>query len=180
MVGLLIIAPILMKIIPRYEKWEPALIPLTLISINTFFAAATTNLTNLLNAIGKIKTTFKLMIMWTALTWLFLPFLGTKYGINGVALGYALVGISSVVAIVVARKIVKFSIYESVLIPLISSLIMGVVLLLIKQLLPTTLFSVGTLICIGALAYGFVIYKIKGDSVLIDAKRVFGEMIGRK
>ncbi|OGM72860.1 hypothetical protein A3H19_05875, partial [Candidatus Woesebacteria bacterium RIFCSPLOWO2_12_FULL_39_9] len=62
--GLIILAPILIKIIPRYEKWEPALFPLALISINTLFAAATTQLTNLLNAIGKIKVTFKLMVMW--------------------------------------------------------------------------------------------------------------------
>ena len=98
-VGLVILSPILVEIIPRYDKWEPALIPLFLISINTIFAAATTQLTNLLNAIGKIKTTFKLMIMWTVLTWAFIPVLAIKYGVNGAALGYALVGSSSIIAI---------------------------------------------------------------------------------
>jgi len=39
-VGLLVLAPILIEIIPRYETWRPALIPLSLVSINVAFAAA--------------------------------------------------------------------------------------------------------------------------------------------
>ena len=65
--GLLVLAPSLVDIIPRYEKWSPALSALTLMGISTVFAPITSTLTNLLNAIGKVKTTFKLMIMWTVL-----------------------------------------------------------------------------------------------------------------
>ena len=53
--GVLVLAPILVEIIPKYQKWEPALIPLGLIAVNSVFAAVTTQLTNLLNSIGKIK-----------------------------------------------------------------------------------------------------------------------------
>ena len=63
LVGFVLLAPMLVDIIPRYEKWRPALVPLYIIGIDTLFAASTTQLTNLLNAIGKIKITFKLMVM---------------------------------------------------------------------------------------------------------------------
>lgn len=179
LVGLLIIAPILMKIIPRYEKWEPALLPLTLISINTFFAAATTNLTNLLNATGRIKTTFKLMVMWTALTWILLPFLGTKYGVAGVAGGYALVGASSVVAIYLVQKIIRFDLYHSVATPLVASLFMGAVLLIFRNLLPITLNSIWVLVGAGGIIYFICMYVLVGSSIILDAKKGFKAIFSR-
>src|SRR5258708_14329579 len=60
LVGMIILAPVVFKVIlfPRYMKWNPALFALALVSVNFAFAAATTQLTNLLNAIGKIRITF--------------------------------------------------------------------------------------------------------------------------
>ena len=170
-VGIVILAPILIEIIPRYEKWRPALIPLSLISINTIFAASTTQLTNLLNAVGKIKTTFKLMVMWTVLTWLFVPYLAIKYSVNGAALGYALVGASSVVAIYIVRKIVPFSLYRSVFTPAIAAFVMGVVLLLIRGYVPISMFSVWLLGGVGMCVYMIVMYILVGLSIFHDAKK---------
>jgi O-antigen/teichoic acid export membrane protein len=178
-VGLLILAPLLIKIIPRYEKWEPALIPLFLISINTIFAAATTQLTNLLNAIGKIKITFKLMIMWTVLTWIFVPGLAIKFGINGAALGYAIVGTSSIVAIYIVRRFVKFSLLDGVFKPIFAAAIMGVFLLIVRKVLPINLISVGVLIGSGVIFYTLTIYLIVGPSIVSDAKKGFKALISK-
>jgi len=65
---------------------------LNVIGVNTIFASITTPITNLLNAVGKIKITFYLMLMWTVLTYLIVLPLALKYGVNGAALGYALLG----------------------------------------------------------------------------------------
>lgn len=171
LVGLLIVAPLLINLIPRYSKWEPALIPLSLVSVNVFFAAATTQLTNVLNAIGKIKTTFKLMVMWTALSWLFIPYLSVKYGINGAAFGYSLVGASSVIAIYIVRKVVKFSLYKSIFTPAIASVCMGSVLLFLRRLLPVNYISLWVLVITGVGIYLFVMYLLAGRTVWFDAKR---------
>jgi O-antigen/teichoic acid export membrane protein len=179
LIGLLVLAPLLVEIIPRYEKWAPALIPLTLIGINTIFAAVTTQLTNTLNAIGRIKITFKLMIMWSVLTWLIIPFLALKYGVTGAALGYALVGSSSTVAIYVARKYVKFSLADGALKPLLSSLIMGAVLVLTKRLLPTSLTSVIVLTILGFAIYLSASYLLVGTSIFIDIKKSFKALFSR-
>jgi len=178
-VGLLVLAPFLVKIIPRYGKWEPALIPLFLISINTIFAAATTQLTNLLNAIGKIKITFRLMIMWTILTWIFVPALAVKFGVNGAALGYALVGASSVAAIYITYRFVKFSLSDSVFRPLLATMIMGVSLLIVRKALPVSLVSVGVLIGLGVIIYALTIYLIVGSSIVSDVKKSFKALLSR-
>jgi O-antigen/teichoic acid export membrane protein len=170
-VGMLILAPIFVKIIPRYEKWEPALFPLALISINTIFAASTTQLTNLLNAIGKIKTTFKLMVMWTILTWAFVPYLSVKYGVSGAAAGYALVGTSSMVAIYIVYKIVKFSLYTSIFVPALSTIAMGFVLLAVRKYLPINLTAIGSLVLVGAAVYMISMYFLVGSSIFYDAKK---------
>ncbi|MBU0572420.1 oligosaccharide flippase family protein [Patescibacteria group bacterium] len=178
-VGLVILSPILVEIIPRYDKWEPALIPLFLISINTVFAAATTQLTNLLNAIGKIKTTFKLMIMWTVLTWVFIPVLAIKYGVNGAALGYALVGSSSIIAIYIVRRHVKFSLIEGIFRPAFAAALMGVVLILTRKILPVNLYSIGLLISLGFAVYVITIYLLVGPSIISDAKKSFSAFFSR-
>ena len=179
LVGIVIIAPILVRIIPRYNQWVPALIPLVFVSINFVFAAATTQLTNLLNAIGRIKNTFYLMIMWTVLTWLFVPTLAYKFGVVGASVGYALVGASSIIAIAVARKYVNFSITDSMLKPGIAALVMGLILLIVKAFLPTTLISAGILFVLGIAIYGGSMLSIVGISLIEDAKRGFKTLLNR-
>lgn len=169
--GLLALAPLLVEIVPRYEKWRPALTPLFLIGINTIFAAVTTQLTNLLNSIGKIKITFKLMIMWTVLTWALVPYLSIKHGVNGAALGYALVGISSLVAIYVSRKFVKFSMSNSVFKPFFSSLIMFLGVFVLRNRLATNFTSFWILLSFGVVLYFALTYLLIGSSIITDVKK---------
>lgn len=171
-VGLVILAPILIEIIPKYEKWQPALIPLFIIAAGTLLSSITTQLTNLLNSIGKIKITFKLMIMWTILTWLLVPVSAVKYGVNGVAIAYFLVTLSSVVAIVMVRKQVDFSLTQSVKAPLLATLVMGIFLWIIKNILPVSLSTSILLVGVGIVVYFFSTYAILKDSFKEDVIKV--------
>jgi len=177
--GLLIVAPILVNVIPRYSKWEPALVPLVFIAVNTVIAAVTTQLTNLLNSIGKIKTTFKLMIMWTALTWLVVPYMALRFGVGGAAFGYAVVGLSSFIAIYIVRKIVKFSLKASILPPLISSAVMGIVVFCVARLLPQSFLTILVLVLVGILTYTALIYMFVGRVFKDDVKRSFALFFSR-
>ncbi len=177
--GLSIVAPYIVSVIPRYNQWQPALFALTFVSVNFMFAAATTQLTNLLNAIGKIRITFYLMIMWTALTWLLMPFLSSKFGVNGAAVGYSLVGSSSVVAIFIAKKQVNFSLYHSIGKPLIGTLLMAAVLVILRMFLPVTAYSIVILSLVGAIVYGVIMVALVGVSLVEDAKKSFKTVLGR-
>ena len=173
LVGIIVLMPLVVEIVPRYSKWAPALIPLIFISINFAFAAGTTQLTNLLNAIGKIKITFYLMVMWTVLTWVFIPLLSRKYGVNGASIGYSLVGLSSIVAIYEAKRYVNFSVTNSMIKPFLASLIMMSVLFLVRPYLPVNYYSLGILILIGVVSYGISIISMIGVSLIADAKKSF-------
>lgn len=179
LIGLNIITPILIQLIPRYSQWTPAIIPLAFVSINFIFAAATTQLTNLLNAVGKIKVTFYLMVMWTALSWITIPFLGYRFGVNGVALGYALVGSSSLVAIFIAKKHVDFSISDSIIKPLIGSFFMGIVMFILKVYLPPSYYTVLILFVVGSIVYLICMITMIGMSLLEDAKRSVKTIFGK-
>lgn len=179
LVGISILSPILIKIIPRYNQWTPALIPIVFISINFAFAAATTQLTNLLNAIGKIKITFYLMIMWTTLTWAFIPFLSIKFGVVGASIGYSLVGASSLMAIYITKKYVNFSLTNSIIKPLIGSIIMGVVLIIARSFLPFSINSMIVLSVLGVIVYSTSMLSMMGLSLVEDIKRSMKTLLNK-
>lgn len=171
LVGIIILSPILVRVVPRYEQWVPALVPIVFISINFAFASATTQLTNLLNAIGKIKITFYLMIMWTVLSWLLIPILSIKFGVIGTSVGYTLVGASSVVAIYIAKQYVNFSITNSMVKPLIGSVVMAISLLIIRGLLDTSINSMIILGILGIIVYSASMISITGITLIEDVKK---------
>lgn len=178
LIGLSVIFPVLISIIPRYAKWAPAYIPLIFLSVNSIWAAGSTQLTNFLNSVGKIKTTFKLMIMWTVLTWALVPVLSIKYGVNGAAFSYLLVGSSSVFVFYIVKKYLNWSIYHSVVVPLISSLVMGAIIFILRNILP--LDNVKTLILlilIGGFTYLGTLYLILGNSLTTDVKKIYTSFI---
>jgi PST family polysaccharide transporter len=173
LVGISILAPILVRVIPRYNQWIPALVPIIFISINFVFAAATTQLTNLLNAIGKIKITFYLMIMWTVLTWAFVPILAIKFNVVGASIGYSLVGMSSMAAIFIAKKYVNFSLTNSMIKPAIGSFVMGAILIIMRRFLPVSIYSMEILAIVGVIVYIGSMISMIGLSLIEDVKRSF-------
>jgi O-antigen/teichoic acid export membrane protein len=133
-VGIALIAPDIINIIPKYTKWLPAIIPLYFYCANVAIASITSPLTNAFNAVGKITLTTKFMIMWTGLTWILFPLLTIRYGFIGTSVATLLVGLSSVVVWITAKKIFDINIIKIVLHPLIASTIMLIVLLIFQNL----------------------------------------------
>lgn len=176
LVGLLIFALPLTEVIPKYEKWQPALLALALISVNSIFASVTTPLTNMLNAIGKISVTFRLMVMWTVLTWLLLPVLALRYHVNGAALGFGIVGISSIIAILWARRYVAIDFLGSVFIPLIATLGMGIVIFLIGNIIPLNVFGVFVMLLVGVVTYIGILYLFLGEELRVDLKTLYATL----
>lgn len=133
-VGIALIAPSLINIIPRYTKWLPAIIPLYFYSANIIIASITSPLTNAFNAVGKITLTTKLMVMWTVLTWIFYPWFTIKYGYVGTSIATLLVGASSVVVWILAKKIFDLNILETVRHPFLGSVFMMIFIIIFQQL----------------------------------------------
>lgn len=132
--GISLIATDIILIIPKYTKWLPAVSPLYFYAVNASIAAITTPITNAFNAVGKITTTTKLMIMWTVLTWIFYPMLSIKYGYMGTAYATLIVGSSSFLVWWLALKNFQVNVFATILHPLISSFIMTILLILINTI----------------------------------------------
>lgn len=126
--GIAILAKPLIEIIPKYQKWEVALIPLYLFCFNSIWGAVTTPLTNAFNAVGKIKLTFKLMILWTVLTWVFTPLLALKFGYLGAAWALGLIPISSTIVFYLSWRDFGINIIKPIFPSFLSSSIMGLYL----------------------------------------------------
>ncbi|MFA5932951.1 MAG: oligosaccharide flippase family protein [Microgenomates group bacterium] len=169
---LVFLSPILVSIIPKYGKWQPAILALGLISINTLLASVNTPLVNALNAIGKIKITFRLMIMWTVLTWVLVPTLAYFYGLNGAALGYALVGTSAVIAIYIVMKYIPINLWKSIGSPTIAVILMGIVLAVGRIYLPWSWMSVIILGISSLFVYALLLFILVGPSIWLDVKKI--------
>lgn len=130
---LIITAPSLVEMIPKYNKWAPALAALAFLSINSALAAVTTPLTNAFNAVGKISLTLKLMVMWTILTWLTVPVLSWQFGISGAAAGFALVASSSLLVWLLALKTFQINYLKVVGKPLLVAVLVGMVTFFVKS-----------------------------------------------
>ncbi len=176
LVGFSLLASDLVKVIPRYLKWQPALPALYFYCFNSAWATVSTSMTNLLNAIGKIKTTFKLMLMWLGLTWLLMPVLALKYGFKGVALASAIIAVSSFVAIVSARRNVKFGLLGPVGKPLLSSLVMGLSIGFLRVDFGSMTFSIAIRVLTGGLVYFSFLYLLTGKPLFEEIKQILHEI----
>lgn len=178
--GLAIIAPSLIHLIPRYSKWEIALLPLALFCFNSAWASVSTPLTNTLNALGKVKINTYLMIMWTVLTWVITPFLALKYGFIGVAYATALIAVSSIAPILIVKHLTKFSLQKSVIKPFVATIVMMIVCWYLTKLLPNNFYYIFVNISVSGIIFLLVTLVLVGQSLIADSQKLLHAFIKKK
>jgi PST family polysaccharide transporter len=160
-VGLLFFVQPLIGIIPKYAKWEPAILAFYILTISSVFAGLTTPLTNALNAIGKIKVTLGLMVMWTALTWILTLTLIKFFGFNGVPLAFLLVSTTIVVVVGLVKREVQFSFWKSIYGALVASVLQGLLYVVILRVVPHSLVWLVIAGSAGVILYAGVIWMVE-------------------
>lgn len=106
-------------------KWQPALPLVYLFSVNAFWATLSSPFTNVFNAVGKINITLKLMAMWTVLTWALSPILTLYFGFTGVAIASAAISFTSVIPLIIARRMLGVEVMRNIWQPFVSSVLMA-------------------------------------------------------
>ena len=162
----------LVHLIPRYLKLLPALLPLYAYLYNSAWACVSTNMTNTLNALGIIKTTFKLMVMWTALTWVLMPVLGIYRGYLGVSLAVALIATSSIVTVIAVRRQIRFSLPAAFRTSLISAFVLSLSLFFLTRF-ATNLTNIVFISLAGGLIYFASVILLEGRSFLTQTISYF-------
>lgn len=170
--GLVIMSPYFIHFIPKYQKWEPALLSLAFFAVNAAFSSISTPLTNALNAIGKIRVSLYLMIFWTIATWVLTPILIVIYGFNGVSIASALISTSVIAVILIAKRYIKFSILFTTAVPLFGSIVMGIAVYFLSPFLVKNLISLLLMCGVGALLYFAASFIIAREQIISDIKLV--------
>jgi len=170
--GLVIMSPYFIHFIPRYQKWEPALLSLAFFAVNAAFSSISTPLTNALNAIGKIRVSLYLMIFWTIATWVLTPILIVIYGFNGVSIASALISTSVIAVILIAKRYIKFSILFTTAVPLFGSIVMGIIIYFLSPVLVKNLISLLLVCGLGVLLYFAASFIIAREQIISDIKLV--------
>lgn len=147
-------------------KWQPAVNSFYLFAFSTFWAVISTTFTNTLNATGYIKTTLKLMIMWTVLTWVITPILVFLYGFIGVGIASFIISFTSVITIVLVKKILTIKVFDAIFLPTLASLVMAVIVYFFAQVFVRNIFTLSLAICLGAIIYSLLILLFKKELVL--------------
>ncbi len=167
--GILAIAPSLVHFLGD-AKWGPVLPLIYLFSITAFWASMSTLVTNFLNAIGKVKTTLKLMVMWTMLEWILAPLLTYKLGFIGMGISSALISFTSIIPLIIARRIIGVNFWINIWQPLLASLTMSLSVYAFSNLIPEEFPVILTLIVLGVLIYVPLIFVITGNKLKSDLK----------
>lgn len=170
--GLVILAPYLVELIPKYGKWQPALLSLSLFAINASFSSISTSLTNALNAIGKIRVTLFLMIFWTVATWILTPISIMFLGYNGVAGASAVIACSVFLVIFIAKRYIKFDVLASIISQLTSSLIMGVILFLLSSVIIKNFAGLIFIVIIGVILYLGMMFLLGRNQILSNINMI--------
>ncbi len=168
LVGLAILFPYFIQFVPRYQKWQPALLSLTFFTVNAGFSSISTPLTNALNAIGKIKISLYFMIFWTIATWVITPLFLLWFGFNGFAAASAVIATSVVIVVYITKKYIRFSIVKTTFAPLIASALMGILVYCLSLVLVRNIITLCFVICIGAVVYGILMFLLAKKQLLAD------------
>lgn len=130
--GLNAIAPSLIAQIVS-PKWQPALPLIYLFSIGAFWATLSSPFTNFLNAIGRINTTLKLMVMWTSLEWILSPILTLYFGYLGVGIASAIISITSIIPLLIIKRLIKIDVIKNIWQPILASSLMALLALFLSK-----------------------------------------------
>ncbi|MCR4325026.1 MAG: oligosaccharide flippase family protein [Candidatus Curtissbacteria bacterium] len=163
--GIVIIAPLVVDLIPRYEKWEPALPLLYIYSINAAFAAVNTTLTNILFALGKPKIVLNMMLFWTFFLWVLTFIFVKNYGYIGVAIASAIVAASTSIVIFFVKREVDVSILKNVRVPIASTAAMLIVSKVAYLIIPQNALGLILLVIVGAITYLATAYLFSGKEI---------------
>ena len=166
-VGLLFFVHPLIQISPKYSKWEPAVLSFYLLTFSSMLAGLSTPLTNALNAIGKIKITLGLMVMWTALTWVLVLTFVHFFGFIGVPIAFVSVSGTVIVVVYLVKRFVQFSFWRSIITSVIAGILQAVWYFGILQYVPQAILWLLPVGVAGVILYAGIMW-------ILERRRIMG------
>src|SRR3989338_1945081 len=172
-IGLALLMEPLVNIIPRYNKWAPALPFFYIFCLSAFFSSYSTPFMNLFNSLGKVKISFSFMLFCTVMTWLLTTLFIKLFGLFGFPLNQLILSITFIAVVYIAKKQIDFKFLESVYKPLIATAIMGgITFLMVNSTRPTFPFLI-IITTTSALTYFLIMKFFFRIDLIVEIKSLF-------
>lgn len=172
--GIIIFMPFIIEHFPRWHgKWEAGLISLIFFSLNALVSSVSGILINVLDATGRVKTTLKLMVLWTVLIWILTPLLIYFIGYNGVSVASFLVTLTIFITIRLVKKVIEFDLLRSVYKPFLATVAMSLFAFLGTKFFVSDLATLMVIIFLSGLIYLINIYILAKEELHKNLKMVF-------
>ena len=168
--GLAVVMRPLVEIIPRYGKWAPAVPLFYIFVVAAYFSTYSTPFINLFNALGKVKISLLFMIVWTVTTWICTPLFTYYFGYFGFPLTQLILAATSVLVMLKARTVIKFSPVKQIAPPFISAVIMALISLLALELTSHSIMGVVVSVLSGAAVYYLMVSKIFKINIIAEIR----------
>ena len=164
--GLLFFVGPMVHVIPRYIKWEPALVSFYFFVGAAVLAALSTPLVNAINAVGKIKISLRLMVFWTISTWLLTVSLLPILKFNGFAVALFVIGCSLVFVLQETQKIAHVKFWVNVRGALAASLVQGIFYAITLRFTPLSFVALAFVGGLGVILYVGMIWFVEREKIL--------------
>ena len=166
--------PYLLEIVPRYQKWQPALPLFNTFLLSSFLVIYYAPFINIFNALGKVKKSLYFMLFWTLLTWIFTPILTNYFGYFGFPITHLIISFTFPLVILSTKKEIPFSFFKPIKSFIISSFFMFVGLLFFDKfyLLNNIYINFLMEIIIGILIYTAIIVLIFKTNPIEELKKI--------
>lgn len=133
-IGMIFVMPMIVDILPRYEKWEPALPIFYVFVLSSLFTSFSNPILALFNGIGKVKISLAFMIWWTVMTWVLLVPLTKIYGVYGFPVTHLTLSLTFIAVFLKAKSMIQVSFANIVFRYLVAGIGMSAVLFAFTQL----------------------------------------------
>lgn len=162
------------------SKWTPAIPAFYFFSIRMLGSNISTLYIAVLNGLGKVEISLKILTWWTVLDWVLALILCTRFGFTGIAIAYAISVIPIATWLVLQlNKIVKVDFLRSFVFPLTISGIAATTVWLAKSSSQASWLTLLGWVAAGLVLYVLLLIMIEGQSLLGDI-RVFLKTLARR
>ncbi|MFA6533092.1 MAG: oligosaccharide flippase family protein [Patescibacteria group bacterium] len=172
-VGLMIMMSSFVELIPKYQKWQPALPIFYIFCLSSLFSSYSTPFINLFNALGKVKISFTFMLIWTAMVWVLTTFLTSLFNYYGFPVAQLILSSTFILVIWQAKKLLSFNFIKSTYRPIVSASIMGCAITIMKMYFPITYISLAADVLIGSILYFTVLLLLFKINLINEVRSLF-------
>lgn len=171
--GLAITMPMFVFIIPKYNKWAPAIPIFFIFCLSSLFSSYSSPFMNLFNALGKVKISFMFMFIWTGMVWVLTILLTQSLHYYGFPFAQLILSATFLFVIWQAKKMVRFGFIQSIYQPLIAAAGMGFVLIMLRLLFPLSLALFISILLIGGAVYFILLLILFKINLVSEIRSLF-------